>query len=153
MCVCLLPAVALVRCETGFWSVCYECWRFGLRAVPWSNFLPTFCKRPKNMLLYGQGANVSKVASGRLAWTSTPPKYYEARHDYTNNSEIVLLCNTRACKWKSIPREFLCNISFHRKYHLKAAAVHKLIPANQEVLCNRYPVQLGINSDIGQVCA
>ena len=26
--------------------------------------------------------------------------WYEARHDYTNNSETSLLCNRCACKWK-----------------------------------------------------
>ena len=46
--------------------------------------------------------------------------YYEARNDYTNNSETTLLCNRCVCNWKLIPREFFCVIGVYRQYHMEA---------------------------------
>ena len=59
------------------------------------------------------------------------PDYYEARNDFTNNSETILLCNTclNACKWH-----------VHRKYLIEAPELHKIMlarkPSVTNVLCN-----------------
>ena len=36
--------------------------------------------------------------------------YYEARNDYTNNSETILLCNNVRVIGKLIPRQLVCVI-------------------------------------------
>ena len=67
--------------------------------------------------------------------------YYEARNDYTNNSETIPWCNRCVCAGgKLIPREFFCVIVVYRKYHMEAPKLHKRIPARKlcvtDVLCN-----------------
>ena len=74
------------------------------------------------------------VYSVRMA-TADLQIYYEAWNDDTENSETILLCkkDVRAIG-KLIPREFLCVISVHRKYHLEAPEWHfnteEFLPAN-----------------------
>ena len=47
--------------------------------------------------------------------------YYEARNDYTNNSETFLLCNRCACNWKINSQTIhVCNWRVHRKCLTKA---------------------------------
>ena len=73
--------------------------------------------------------------------------YYEARNDYTNNSEAILLCNRCACNWKSNSQTInVCNWRVHRKtYLLSTLWRHRVTQKNswQKALCNRCPVQLG----------
>ena len=61
---------------------------------------------------------------------------YEARHDYTNNSETILLRNRCVCAiGKLIPRQLVCvcvcNWHIHRKYLMETPYLHKRIPARK----------------------
>ena len=63
---------------------------------------------------------------------------YEARNDYTNNSETVLLCNRYVCARAQlgnllIPRKVFCAIGVYRKYLVEAPEAHKIIPAESSV--------------------
>ena len=69
--------------------------------------------------------------------------YYEARNDYTNNSETILLCNKCACNWKINSQTInVCNEHVHRKYLMKAPNYTNLflpespVPCVTDVLCN-----------------
>ena len=66
--------------------------------------------------------------------------YYEARHEYTNNSETILLCNRCACNRKmNSHRILVCTWRADRKYLIEGAQLHKRIPARKpcvtDVLC------------------
>ena len=68
--------------------------------------------------------------------------YYEARNDYTNNSETILLCNRCVCNWKiNSQRILLCNWHLQKVPHGSALITQK--NSCQKALCNRCPVQLG----------
>ena len=78
--------------------------------------------------------------------------YYEARNDYTNNSETILLCNRCACNWKINSQTIhMCNWRAHRKYLVKAPNYTKEFlpetPCVTDVLCN-----WEINSQIINMC-
>ena len=94
----------------------------------------------------GKGHLVSLDAQNRNieieAPTTNPriPYYYEARNDYTNNLETILLCNRCVCNSKLIPREFSYVIGVYRTYHMEAPKSHKIIFLPEKALCNRCPV-------------
>ena len=57
----------------------------------------------------------------KIILTALDVLYYEARNDYTNKTETVLLCNRCACNWKINSRTSnACHWRIHRKYHMKA---------------------------------
>ena len=66
--------------------------------------------------------------------------YYEARADYADNSETLLLRNGCACNWKPFSRKFLCVTGVHRKFLVEKPELHKILPAREpcvtDVLCN-----------------
>ena len=65
--------------------------------------------------------------------------YYEARNDYTNNSETILLCNRCVCNWKiNSQRILLCNWRLQKIPHGSAQITQK--NSCQKALCNRCPV-------------
>ena len=65
--------------------------------------------------------------------------YYEARNDYTNNSETILLCNRCGCNWKiNSQRMLLCKWRLQRVPHGGALITQK--NSCQKALCNRCPV-------------
>ena len=61
-----------------------------------------------------------------------PRVYSEARNDYTNNSETILLRNRCVCViGKLIPRECFCVIGVYRKYHMEAPNyTNEVLPAS-----------------------
>ena len=59
-------------------------------------------------------------------------KYYEAQNYYTNNSETILLCDRCACNWRiNSQTTNVCHWRIHRKYHMKAPKLHKIIPVRK----------------------
>ena len=77
----------------------------------------------------------------RAALTTSGLEYYEARNDYTNNSETVLLCKRCARSWKVNSQTInVCNWHLHRQYLMKAPELHKRIlarkPCVTDVLCD-----------------
>ena len=71
------------------------------------------------------------------------PTYYEARIDYTNNSETINLCNRCVCIiGKLIPRQFMCVIDTFTISTLWRLWNYTNNSC-QKALCNRCPVQMG----------
>ena len=93
-------------------------------------FVPTsFCRR----------ATLSTLGKEEIP---ARKEYYEARNDYTNNSETILLCNRCVCNWKvNSQRILLCNWRLQKIPH-GGAQITQNNPC-QKALCNRCPVQLG----------
>ena len=61
-------------------------------------------------------------------------EYYEARNDYTNSSETILLCNTCVRAIGNINSQTInvCNWRIHRKYLMKVPESHKeFLPEGQ----------------------
>ena len=78
--------------------------------------------------------------------------YYEARNDYTNNPETIILCHRCVCNGKINSQTInVCNWCPHRKVPSASAQLHKRIPARTpcvtDVLCN-----WEINSQIIKMC-
>ena len=69
----------------------------------------------------GDGAYGSPSATERGQIIQLLEEYYEARNDYTNNSETSLLSNRCACNWKINSQTInVCMWCVHRKYLMKA---------------------------------
>ena len=66
---------------------------------------------------------------------------HEARNDYTNNSEAILLCNRCVCNRRIISQIInVCNWHEHSNHIMEAPELHKIIPARKpgvtDVPCN-----------------
>ena len=77
--------------------------------------------------------------------------YYEARNDYTNNSETVLLCNRCVCNWKIKSRQLMCVIGAFTENTFTGARITQSNSCQKQcvtdILCN-----WDINSQIIKIC-
>ena len=103
-----------------------------------SSVAPIFFGKEK--FLTGAGRCVLSFSQCHNPGPSSGTEYNEARNDYTNNSETVLLCNKCVCNRKINSQTInVCNWHVRRKYLMEAPELHKIIPARMpcvtDVLC------------------